>query len=105
MGTDICNRRLDVTDLTYLYPSIDFGEMDNVLPWTAKCETVVALNTRIKNMLEWINNRDEKIIAIVSHSSFISQYKDGQIGNEENELLHCHPYEKKIGNYNSIFLL
>ena len=106
MGTDICNRRLDVTDLTYLYPSIDFSEMgDDVLPWGTECETVDALNMRIKKMLEWVNNRPEKTIAIVAHSSYISQYLEGRIGNEDDELLHCHPYEKKIGNYNSVFLL
>ena len=49
-------------------------------------------------MLEWIGNRRETRIAIVSHSSFIGQFKDGKIGDENNELLHCYPY-KILANY------
>ena len=40
--------------------------------------------------------RKETEIAIVSHNSFIGQYKDGKIGLIENgkeELFHCHPYK------------
>ena len=94
MGTDICNRRKDVTDLKFFYPYIDFSEInDDVLTWTTKKETLEELNGRIQDMIQWIKQRDEKTIAIVSHSSFISQYKDNAINDETNELLHCHPYK------------
>ena len=97
MGTDICNRRKDVTDLKFFYPYIDFSEInDDVLPWTTKKETLEELNGRIQDMIQWIKQRDEKTIAIVSHSSFISQYKDNVINDETNELLHCHPYKIEI---------
>ena len=106
MGTDICNRRLDVSQLTYLYPYIDFSQInDDVLPWGTTSETVESLNSRIRNMLEWLSQRKEQKIAIVSHSSYIGQYLEGRIGNEDNELLHCHPYERKIGYVNNSFLL
>ena len=94
MGTDICNRRKDVTHLKFFYPYIDFSEInDDVLTWTTKKETLEELNGRIQDMIQWIKQRDEKTIAIVSHSSFISQYKDNAINDETNELLHCHPYK------------
>ena len=97
MGTDICNRRKDVTHLKFFYPYIDFSEInDDVLPWTTKKETLEELNGRIQDMIQWIKQRDEKTIAIVSHSSFISQYKDNVINDETNELLHCHPYKIEI---------
>jgi len=49
-------------------------------------------------MLDWIGKRPEKNIAIVSHSSFIGMFKDGFIGDENNQLEHCYPYNIKI-NY------
>ena len=49
-------------------------------------------------MFDWIGQRRETRIAIVSHSSFIGQLKDKKIGDENNELKHCHPY-KIVVNY------
>ena len=47
-------------------------------------------------MKDWILKRPEKTIAIVSHSSFIGQFKDKKMGDEQNELKHCFPYKITI---------
>ena len=48
---------------------------------------------RIELLEEQLLQRPEKTIAIVGHSSFIGQFKDKKIGDEEHELKHCFPYK------------
>jgi broad specificity phosphatase PhoE len=98
-GEEICNRRKDITDLKYMYPRINFERYPNELVWTDTRETLTNLDNRIEKMLDWVSHRDEKNIAIVSHSSFIGQFKDKTIGDEDNSLLHCYPYKIKV-NFN-----
>ena len=81
---------------------------NNILKWDNKDETHEQLNNRIQEMICWIGNRPEKNIAIVSHSSFIGMLKDKKIGDEKNELKHCHPYNIKFyydENNNFLFLV
>jgi broad specificity phosphatase PhoE len=93
-GSQLCNRRKDIEDLKVLYPQVDFSDIkNNVLPWSGKKETIAELNNRINQMINWIKQREETNIAIVSHSSFIGHYKDGVIGDEKNQLKYCHPYQ------------
>ena len=47
-------------------------------------------------MIHWLSKRKETNIAIVTHSSFLGQFKDKKIGDEKNELKHCHPYKIKL---------
>ena len=96
-GSECCNRRKDRDDLTVLYPQIDFNEIiENELQWSFKRETTKELENRIEQMINWIKQRKETNIVIVSHSSFIGQFKDGCRGDESNELKHCYPYEMNI---------
>ena len=97
-GHEICNKRKNVEDLRYMYPYINFDINDKHLKWSDEKESISKLNNRIEEMLDWIGNRRETRIAIVSHSSFIGQLKDKKIGDENNELLHCYPY-KILANY------
>ena len=93
-GTDICNHRIDRTELEILYPYVDFSQLtQNVLPWMGENESIDDLNDRIQSMLHWIQEREEKNIAIVGHSSFLGQFMNNEIGDEQNELKHCHPYK------------
>ena len=92
-GHEICNKRKNVDDLRYMYPYINFDIYDNELKWSNEKETITKLENRIEDMLDWIGNRRETRIAIVSHSSFIGQFKDKKIGDENNELIHCYPYK------------
>ena len=92
-GSEECNRRKDREDLKVLYPQIDFSNLkQNVLPWNLRKETIQELDNRVDQMFEWLEERNEKNIAIVSHSSFIGHFKDGVMGDEDNELEHCFPY-------------
>ena len=59
------------------------------------CESKQSLHERQKKFLNWIKQRPEKNICVVSHSSFIGELKDGVIGDENNELKHCFPYKLK----------
>ena len=96
-GSDICNQRKDIEDLRCLYPTFDFSQIkNNTLEWGENKESLVSLQHRIDDMLTWIGKRPEKNIAIVSHSSFIGKFKDGLIGDENNQLEHCYPYNIKI---------
>ena len=96
-GYEICNKRKDIDDLRYMYPYIRFEDFPNKLTWSNEKETKKELNNRIEEMLDWIGNRRETRIAIISHSSFIGQMKDGFIANEQKyELLHCYPYKMKV---------
>ena len=54
------------------------------------------LNTRIEKFKKWIMARPETKIAVVSHSSFLGQMMFKKIGDEQNELKHCHPYEYRL---------
>jgi broad specificity phosphatase PhoE len=96
-GTEKCNHRKNISDLEYLYPQIDFSEIENdVFPWNNNKESMVDLKGRIEQMKDWIRKRPERNIAVISHSSFIGMLKDGKIGNENNELKHCFPYPIEI---------
>ena len=92
-GNEICNKRKDISDLKYMYPYIQFEDFPNKASWSNERETKRQLNNRIEDLLDWIGTRRETRIAIISHSSFIGQMKDGIIGDENHELKHCHPYK------------
>ena len=92
----VCNKRKNIDDLKYMYPYIQFEDFPNKPYWPTQQETKTQLNNRIEHLLEWIGTRRESRIAIVSHSSFIGQMKDGIIGDENHELNHCHPYKIKV---------
>ena len=93
-GDEICNQRKNINDLKKAFPEINFDMINNnVLEWPLERETIQQLDSRIQEMFEFIRLTPEKTIAIVSHSSFIGRFKDKFMGNEDNELLHCHPYK------------
>jgi len=97
-GLQTCNKRDHKQNLINKYPEIDFTNVDEIdTMWDpVKEETIDKLEERIKLLNEFIKGRNENEIAIISHNSFIGQYKDKEIGLIENgkeELLHCHPYK------------
>ena len=100
LGVEECNRRKDKDVLKTLYKNVSFNDLvNNKLPWNPnKRESVEELEVRHKLLLNWIKNRPEKNICVVSHSSYISQFLFNEIPNEENELKHCVPYKYKLFN-------
>lgn len=98
IGEDTCNKRSSLTEIKSKYPKIDFHlSIDDDILWREDYrETIPELEDRIQVMINYIQSRKEKSIAIVGHSSFLGQFKDNHIGYKENgdeEIKHCHPYE------------
>ena len=94
---EICNKRQNKPLLEYFYPYINFDQLkSDKLYWPKNVETKLQLQDRINEMIDYIGQRKEKKIAVVSHSSFIGMFKDNKIGDEQNELKHCCPYEVKM---------
>ena len=102
MGLHTCNKRSNLEELKILYPTIHFSTIfeNKDMLWNDKREeTIGELNLRIGELYYYINNRPEKKIAFVNHSSFIGQMKDNHIkylDNGEEELKHCYPYEMNL---------
>ncbi len=59
-------------------------------------ETMVELNKRANDFIEFVKKRKETHIGVVSHSSFLANFLNGGIVDEDNELEHCTPYIKII---------
>ncbi|MBU79517.1 MAG: hypothetical protein CMD29_05270 [Flavobacteriales bacterium] len=101
IGEDTCNKRSETNLLKNKFPKIDFSEikLEKDELWTEKRETIEQLNDRLNQMKKYIQNRSEKKIAIVGHSSYLGQFKDNKISYQENgdeDLKHCYPYEYKL---------
>ena len=97
IGIETANKRKNITHLKKIFPDINFNFIKSNEPkWYNNKETIDQLENRIQQMKDWILKRPEKTIAIVSHSSFIGQFKDKKMGDEQNELKHCFPYKITI---------
>jgi broad specificity phosphatase PhoE len=98
IGEDTCNQRSSLTHLKNKYPRVDFHLIsDGDTLWTSEYrEKIDELEQRLDEMVKYLQNRKEKNIAIVGHSSYFGQFKDNHISYIENgdeELKHCYPYE------------
>ena len=103
IGEDTCNKRSSLTLLKNKYPRVDFHlKTDRDTLWTSDYrETIDELEQRLDEMVKYLQNRSEKNIAIVGHSSYFGQFKDNHISYIENgdeELKHCYPYEYTLTN-------
>jgi broad specificity phosphatase PhoE len=103
IGEDTCNKRSSLTLLKNKYPKVDFHLVsDGDTLWTSDYrETIDELEQRLDQMVKYLQNRKEKNIAIVGHSSYFGQFKDNHISYIENgdeELKHCYPYEYILTN-------
>ena len=98
-GLDECNHRKTIKEYKYCYPNVDFShiEHDEDPFWKKyEMESIESLKKRIEKMKDFIISRPEKNIAIVSHSSFLGKFLFDTIGDEENELKHCHVYNSTL---------
>jgi len=98
IGLDTCNQRSDIVSMREKFPKIDFSHIreNEDIYWNTQGETMEELDTRIQQMKDYLRALPQDNIAIVSHSSFLGQFKDQKIGYLENgdeDLTHCHPYE------------
>ena len=98
IGLDTCNQRSDIDRMREKFPKIDFSHIreNEDVYWSKQGETMDELETRIQKMKDYLRDMPQDNIAIVSHSSFLGQFKDQKIGYLENgdeELAHCYPYK------------
>ena len=98
IGEDTCNKRSSLNSLKYKYPKVEFNlDCDIDTLWKSDYrESIDELEQRLDKMIQYLQERKEKNIAIVGHSSFFGQFKDNHIPYKENgdeELKHCYPYE------------
>jgi len=101
-GQQYCNKRSTKNELEVLYPHYFFHNLVNVdINWhRLHNESLDELEKRIKKFNDFLYNRPERNIAIVTHTNFINLYKNNfsPIFNYDSkkELLHCHPYLHKL---------
>lgn len=98
---ELCNQRFDKTELINRYPNVDFSNIseDPKIFWDRRHihkKELLKLNKRIDAFKEFVKSRPEKTIAIVSHSSLLGHMLYNKIGDEDNELKHCFPYEFEL---------
>ena len=101
IGSQTCNQRVQIEKRMREFTRIDFSEIGRnpEIDYQESDETILDLDMRIESMKEYIRALPHSNIAIVSHSSFIGQWKDNHIRYIENgdiELKHCHPYASKL---------
>tara|TARA_B100001559_G_C16388742_1_gene570141 strand:- start:1 stop:594 length:594 start_codon:yes stop_codon:yes gene_type:complete len=101
-GLQTCNKRSPKSELIQRFHKINFSHIntENDELWNDhKEESIDSLNQRIQELNDFIKGRKENNIAIISHNSFIGQYKNNKINlieNGDKELLHCSPYEFQL---------
>ncbi|PON75887.1 Histidine phosphatase [Parasponia andersonii] len=93
LGVHPCDRRRNVSDYQFLFPAVDFSlasiESDEDVLWKATVrETKEEVAARGLKFLNWLWTRQEKEIAIVTHSGFLFHTLKA-FGND------CHPLMKK----------
>ncbi|KAG8368551.1 hypothetical protein BUALT_Bualt15G0057300 [Buddleja alternifolia] len=91
LGVHPCDKRSSISEYEQLFPAVDFSmiESDDDSLWEADVrETNEAVGTRGIKFLNWLFTRQEKEIAIVTHSGFLF-HTLAAFGND------CHPIVKK----------
>ena len=94
-GLQICNKRRDKKDLQEKFSRIDFSQLESESDqmWRIeRMEHIEELRERIQDFKKFLKGLEETDIAVVSHSAFLNETLYGRIGDEANQLKHCHPY-------------
>ncbi|XP_062082703.1 phosphoglycerate mutase-like protein 1 isoform X2 [Humulus lupulus] len=96
LGVHPCDRRRSISEYQYLFPAVDFSliESDEDVLWKATVrETIEEVTARGLKFLNWLWTRQEKEIAIVTHSGFLFHTLKA-LGDD------CHPLVKReIGKH------
>ena len=98
-GMETCNKRREKKELEVNFKNIDFSELDSDTDqmWREdRFETIEELEQRIEDFKKLLKKLDNENVAVVSHSSFLKQMLYGTIGDDSNQLNHCHPYKFDI---------
>ncbi|KAE8779972.1 phosphoglycerate mutase-like protein 1 [Hordeum vulgare] len=87
LGVHPCDKRSSITKYNTLFPAIDFSlaKNDEDVLWEPEVrETIESVAARGMKFIDWLWTREEKDIAIVTHSSFLD-FTLNMYGKE------CHP--------------
>mgnify|MGYP001213687848 CR=1 FL=1 len=99
-GKEYCNLRKNKSVLKEKYPMIDFSLIEETPKYwnTERRETLEELNFRDGIFKKILCERNEKKIAIVSHSTYLKQFLFNYVDSvdESKQLKHCYPYEKNL---------
>ena len=94
------NRRKNESILKDKYKNINFSLVsneDSLWDNNKKYETLNQLNYRTQMFENFIANRPEKNIAVVSHSTFLMNFLFNTVDEDESkELKHCYVYSKEF---------
>ena len=94
-GLQICNKRRDKKDLQEKFSRIDFSQLEaesDQIWRKERMEHIEELRERIQDFKKFLKGLEETDVAVVSHSAFLNETLYGRIGDEANQLKHCHPY-------------
>ena len=95
--SELCNKRKAKKDIVDKYPHVNFDRIANELYWNSKeNESYESLKERVEFAKSWIRMRKENKIAIVSHSSYLAEFLNGEIIDKNDQLKHCYPYEHNL---------
>lgn len=103
-GIENCNLRKNKSKLKKLYENIDFSLLDETPKYWKenRMETFKELKERDIHFKNFLHNRPEKNIAIVSHSTYLKHFLFNYVDNVDNELKHCYPFQVKLNEiYNN----
>ena len=97
-GVHYCNKRKTKTELSELFPHVDFSLIqENSKYWEDTVfESLDNVKARIQKFKNFAKQRHEKNICVVSHSSYMKQFLYDDMGDVNRGLLHCYPYEYKL---------
>ena len=91
------DKRKAKKDIVDKYPHVNFDRIANELYWNSKeNESYESLKERVEFAKSWIRMRKENKIAIVSHSSYLAEFLNGEIIDKNDQLKHCYPYEHNL---------
>ncbi len=96
---EICNQRSEISDLTNLFPHVDFSYTSQDNGFGVKdADTHLEKQTTKFNKILKSFTPDKNKIAIVSHSTWLKNYINGTIGDIYQELPHCEPLPIAVTN-------
>ena len=82
-------------ELQERFSRIDFSQLESESDqrWrNEREEHIEELRERIQDFKKFLKGSEESDVAVVSHSAFLNETLYGRIGDEANQLKHCHPY-------------
>ena len=96
MGQQYSNKRSQKFLLMKEYPHVNFADLqtnEDTLWDSNNYETLTNLERRVNEVKKILENRTEKKIALVTHSTFLMKLLFDTVDEDESkELKHCHPY-------------